>query len=233
MKRPYIVVVALLATLFLSISIYAAPAAELSMNITDVDVLDDTTEFTVNIGISKPSEPYASLDFSIVSSNSENLQIVDRSESGDRSNLDIEFPSEDYGGVYHKGRIDETSGAISYLVGVFSQESGNNISDEADICSVRFRYNGEAPAEISLDGLKLVYKNSNGDIDNAEAKTSIKQEVTLEALSGNRVPLSSAALGQDSESPSLSGYVFIVIAAVAVLFALQWIIRKRLAAKKM
>ena len=209
----------------------AAPAADLSMQITEFEQVDDAVEFNVIIDVGKPSEPYASMDFSIVSSNEEHLHIVDLSANGDKSSLAFEFAPE-YGGVYHKGRIDELNGSVSYLVGFFSQSSGNNIADETSICSVRFRYTGDSEEEISLENLKLVYKNPEGEITGASSDAKISRTIAPAApelpdsavqIPDEEVPLGimEPADGVIPETPSsTSPVVYVLVAVIVVLAAL-------------
>ena len=155
----------------------AAPTAYLSMHIADWEQIGDVVEFNVIIDIGKPSEPYASLDFNIVSSSKEHLSIVDLSEAGDESRLAFDF-SPDYGGAYHKGRLDEANGSVSYLAGIFSQNSGNNITAETNICTVKFRYTGNLEQELSLENLKLIYKNSDGKITSVAPEGNISKNIS-------------------------------------------------------
>ena len=157
--------------------VLAAPTAELSMTITDWQQVDDAVEFDLEINVGMPSEPYASVDFNIVSSNEKQLHIADLSENGDKSKLSIEFTS-DYAGVYHKGRINEDDGSVSYLVGLFSQSSGNNITDKTSVGSVKFRYSGDLAQELSLCNLKLVYKNKDGEITGASSNAIVSMQVS-------------------------------------------------------
>ena len=225
------VLAALLSALFLCClcpQALAAPAADLSMRITDRQQVGDAVEFSAVIDIGKPTEPYASLDFSIVSSNEESLHIVDLSENGDKSNLAFEF-SPDYGGVYHKGRINEEDGSVSYLVGLFSQETGNNITDETNICTVRFRYTGDAEEELSLEGLKLVYKNPQGEITGAASEVVVSQPILydrFERVSVSEIPLGSAEPGEKAPPTAF------ILGTVAVVLIASAIIVLRLRAKK-
>ena len=161
-------------------SAVAAPVAELSMRIADWqrDGQDgDSVIFDLEIDIGVPSEPYASLDFSIVSSDEAKLHIIDLSANGDKSKLAIDFLSE-HSGVYHKGRINESDGSVSYLVGLFSQSSGNNINAETNISTVKLRYTGDSMVELSLSDLKLVYKNADGEITAAPSDKSVGMQIS-------------------------------------------------------
>ena len=207
----------------------ATPAADLSMQIADWEQVGDAVEFNVVIDIGTPSEPYASLDFSIVSSNEERLHIVDLSEIRDKSKLAFDF-SPDYGGVYHKGRIDEADGSVSYLVGLFSQTSGNNIMDETNICSVKLRYSGDLEQELSLENLKLVYKNPDGEITGVTSEAKVSQNISQSSfvqipdetspLSDEPAALSDSpvSLPEDGASPSV--FVYILTAAAVLIVAL-------------
>ena len=221
MKKKYIAA-GMLSVFFLFClcpKAFAEPAAELSIRIEDLQQVGDAVEFSAVIDIGKPSEPYASLDFSIVSSNEESLHIVDLSETGDKSSLAFEF-SPDYGGVYHEGRAGEADGSVSYLVGLFSQESGNNIEDEINICSVRFRYTGDSEEELSLENLKLVYKNPEGDIVGVPLDGSVSQPIShdkLVRLTDEPTPLAGDRSEDDVFSSSV---VYALVAAVALIVAL-------------
>ena len=178
MKR-FLITTFTLVSIFLCIGATTAPSADLTMTITDSVTKNCAIEFTLKIDVAKSSEPYASLEFNIVSSNSQKLHIIDLSEEVGKSNLDIEF-SPEFGGVYHKGRIDETRGTISYLVCLFSMENGNPISEKTNVCTVRFRYESDSAEEILLKDLKLVYKNADNIIDSAKIETNQKQAISNE-----------------------------------------------------
>ena len=163
-------------------SVLAAPVAELSMRIADWqrdDHDDDSVIFDLEIDVGVPSEPYASLDFNIVSSDEAKLHIIDLSANGDKSKLAIDFSSE-YSGVYHKGRVNEADGSVSYLVGLFSQSSGNNINAETSVSTVRLRYTGDSVVDLSLSDLKLVYKNGDGEITAAPSDKSVRMQISLD-----------------------------------------------------
>ena len=207
----------------LAFNAVAAPTADLAMHIADCEQIGDAVEFNVVINIGDPSEPYASLDFNIVSSSEEYLSIVDLSEVKDKSRLAVEFVP-DYGGAYHKGRIDEADGSVSYLVGIFSRNSGNNITAETNICTIRFRYTGSAAQELSLENLKLVYKNSNGEITGVSSEAKTIQSISpteLVHISNGLTPLfGNASELEDSALPSTIIYILIVSAAMIVALIL-------------
>ena len=211
-----VMVLSVFAVLTLSGGALALPAADLRMSITELDVRDSATEFTMQIDVSAPSEPYASLDFNLVSSNSESLQIIDNSEAGDRSDLDIEF-TPNFSGAYHKGRIDETSGAISYLIGIFSMEGGNKVTEGTNICSIRFRYTGEAEEQISLDNLKLVYKNTDGAIESVNHGEAVKYAIgpaTFVQVPSEEVPLANGVPKAIANGPAM---MILVLSALSLL----------------
>ena len=217
----------------------AAPTAELRMEVGDYETVDGGVMFTLNIGIDAPSEPYASLDFSIVSGNGARLHIVDLSEEADSSELAFEFTPE-YGGVYHRGRTDETSGAVSYLVGLFSRESGNNIADASHICAVKLLYTGDSAVQLSLENLKLVYKNAEGDITGAPSGAVVSQSISPErfpSLDGETMtetmtPLAGAMSWFETASTSPVCYVAAVAAlAIVALVYVQRTKRKAHGAK--
>ena len=243
-RKKYIIAGFLLAVLLLCMcpQATAAPAADLSMQITDFEQVGGAFEFNVEISIAKPSEPYASMDFSIVSSNEESLHIVDLSAAGDKSKLAVEF-TPDYGGAYHKGRINEADGSVSYLVGIFSRESGNKIAEETGVCTVRFSYTGDAEAELSLDGLKLIYKNPEGEITGVPMDNSVSQTISqenLEYLSDAAVPLGvaeQAELAESAETPPAvtaekPAPVVYILGAVALVLVISAIVVPSVKAKQ-
>ena len=199
----------------------AAPAAELTMHISDWEQVDEAVELNLVIDIGSPSEPYASLDFNLVSSSEEHLSVVDLSEAGDKSKLAFDF-SPDYGGAYHAGRIDEASGSVRYLVGIFSQSSGNNIAAETNICVVRLRYTGDLEQELSLENLKLIYKNTDGEITSTALEARVSQSISpadFAQITNEPTPL----LGLE-DGASFSGIVYILMIPVALIVA--WILLK-------
>ena len=228
MRKKYFTVCLLLMifSFCLASGALAAPVADLTMHIADLEQIDGGVEFNVVIDIGKPSDPYASLDFNIVSSSEEHLSIVDLSEAGDKSRLAVDF-SPDYGGAYHKGRIDETDGSVSYLVGIFSRNSGNNITDETNICTVRFRYTGSLDQELLLENIKLIYKNSDGEITSTPLEKNVSQSVSLTELvqiDDGLTPLSGdvMSLSESGASPSVVVYMLIASAALIVALILIW-----------
>ena len=234
MKRKYFLSCILSVVLLFSLisSALAAPAAELSMHIVDWEQLEDAVEFSIAIDIGEPSEPYASLDFNIISSSEEHLSVVDLSETGDNSKLAFEF-SPDYGGAYHKGRLDETRGSVSYLAGIFSQSSGNNITTATRVCTVRLRYTGSVEQELSLENLKLIYKNSDGEITSVAPEMKVSQSISMAEfaqLPSENAPSTgdetTAAEGKDATSTSVIVYILLACAAIIVIAVFVFLKRK-------
>jgi len=162
----YIITLAFVITIAFALStgVLAATGAEMLLNISDFEAFDDCVEFTLSISLSRATQPYSSLDFNLVSSDYHNLTITNNNPDGSEDDLAISFVS-GYGSAYHKGRVVEDSGEISYLIGIFSTSGGNTIIDETDICSVRLRYSGITPQHLSIRDLRLIYKTPAGLID--------------------------------------------------------------------
>lgn len=211
----------------------AAPAADMKAELSDFTADGDGMLFTLSVAMGAPSEPYASLDFNLVCSDNEMLAIVDNSEQGDRSNLDISFPPA-HGSAYHKGRIDELTGAISYLIGIFSPVGGNAITDETEVCTVKLRYTGDEPQTLSLAGLKLVYKDAEGNITSVNGFDDIEFVIdeSLFAAMGDKpasgiwagLPLGAAQAPGGTNAWLIVGIALAVAAAAVVAFL---VIRKR------
>jgi hypothetical protein len=151
----------LAATVFPAAS--AVPSAEASMVISDVAMADDGLIVTVDIAVSAPSEPYASLDFNLITSDLGKLSVVDLDDDPDVAELDIDF-TPDYGSAYHQGQDDAESGGYRYLIGIYSRAGGNLIGDAVPVCSVRLRYSGDEPQTLRIRDMKLVYVDDGGDV---------------------------------------------------------------------
>lgn len=204
----------------------AAPSAEIITKFSDpVTENDGSQTITMYISVSAPTEPYASMDFNLVSSSAEHLSIVDKSAAGDRSDLDITFTS-DYGGAYHKGRIDEATGAISYLIGIFSTEGGNPITEETDICTVKLRYSGQVPQTVAVTDMKLVYKNEAGEI----VGSPVTDDVSLIVSADLFMEKSSIPLGAFTEITSDDPLFYVLIGVgllVVIGLVVLLVVRKR------
>ena len=201
--------------LMLSISALAAPAAKLQMVLSDVAQAEDDILFTVEISIDSPSEPYASLDFNLVSSDSSALSIAPKESGG----LDITF-ADGYGSAYHNGRFND--GEVRYLLGIYGRTGRNVITDATDVCSVRMRYTGEAAPMLSVADFKLVYKNPNGVIVSAPVTAEIpaieiSRESLLLAIGDEATPLSDGGLSGIGVLQVSVLLLLLVIGAVALL----------------
>ena len=239
LRKFVVLALSALLTLTLQVNVFAAPFAEMSMNVSDVVDTGDGLEFTLNIDISEPSEPYSSLDFNLVSSDYECLAIVDNSQSGDRSDLDITF-APGYGNAYHKGRIDDASNAVSYLLGVFSSSGGNAITGETNICGIRMHYTGQAAQELSIRDLKLIYKTSDGLIDSvaieSDALLTVTPDIYVE-IARDDTPLSQwpedpVVQESSDDGPGTYWYIAGIIIVIAAISGLVIKRRKNLKAGK-
>ena len=123
--------------------------------------------------------------------------------------------------------IDEAEGSVSYLAGIFSRNSGNNITDETNICTVRFRYTGSLDQELLLENIKLIYKNSDGEITSTPLEKNVSQSVSLTELvqiDDGLTPLSGdvMSLSESGASPSVVVYMLIASAALIIALILIW-----------
>ena len=219
MRRFLVLVVCAVWGLLLAVSALAVPDAEVSMVISDAVREKDNIVFTVSISADSPTETYASLDFKLVSSDGEKLSVVEKaSESGD---LDIYF-TPDYGGAYHKGRTGGSGSELSYLIGIYAQTGGNVISDATDICSVRMRLTGEETQTLSIEDMKLIYKNTDGEIVGEPISMELPTLYIDDGITHAPIPGSGAA-GRLSESdntamhPALYMLIGVVLAAVIAI----------------
>ena len=151
-----------ITTMFTAVA-HAIPTAEVSMEIKDVEVADDGFIFTLDITVAKPSEPYASLDFNLITSDYATLSIIDLNGDPEVTELDIDF-APGYGKAYHPGEEDSDTGGHRYMMGIFTQAANNGISDEMTICSVKMHYHGDATQTLRIRDMKLVYVNSAGGV---------------------------------------------------------------------
>ena len=224
MKKVFSSVICVMMLFALVLTVSAAPDAEVSMTVTNAVREGDDVILTVDISIGSSAEPYASLDFNLVSSDSEQLSVAKKNSDGDADALDISFVPE-YGGAYHKGRIDDASGEIRYLVGVYAQSSGNIISDATNLCTVKLRYSGEEMQTLSIEDMRLVYKNASGEIVGAVSEIkSPKLDVDERLLNvpyGNiedtEVPL------DDAKPVNFTPYILtgLVLATLVIYFMIR------------
>ena len=195
-----------------TISVFAEPQANMNIAISDVIEIEEGTLFTVNIYLEKPKEPYASMDFYLVTSDADKLFIIQKSEADKENNLDIEFPS-DFGSAYHEGRIDENTGAARYLIGVFSFESGNPISEAVDVCSVRMLYKGENPQTLNIENMKLVFQNDAGDIVSAQNT----REMPVLFIDGEHLHNSIKGMVENTTNQTKIEYIFLTIGLIGII----------------
>jgi hypothetical protein len=199
---------------------FAAPSAEVGLTVTDAVNDSDDIIITVDIAISEPSNPFASLDFNLISSDYNSLSIVDLGDT-EAVNLDISFTQE-YGHMVHNGRADEATGGYRYLIGIYSQSGGNLINEATDICSVRLRYSGDEVQTLSVSDLKLVYIDSSGEVTSAKINTesvslSIDNNIVAE-FDETEVPFSqSVVFGEPEDDRPVVLWVIIAVLATAVV----------------
>ena len=132
--------------LIASISVLAAPSAGPSMTLAGVTVDGSDLIVNVDIAIGSPSEPYASLDFNLVSSSSASLTL----ESVTYPNLP---------GISGAANLTGTAegNGHRWMIGIASTGgAGNLITGAVDICTVRLRYSGSASQTLSLRDMKLI-----------------------------------------------------------------------------
>ncbi|MDR1438685.1 MAG: hypothetical protein LBJ10_01320 [Clostridiales bacterium] len=168
MKTQFVKVAALLLVscalaAAVSAAAFAVPSAEASMAVSGAEAEGDEIIVTVDIAVTAPSEPYASLDFNLITSDRAKLSVIDLNDDPEVAELDISF-APGYGSAYHQGQDDPDTGGYRYLVGIYSQTAGNLIDGAVDVCSVRLRYSGDEPQSLRLRDMKLVYVGEGGDV---------------------------------------------------------------------
>ncbi|MDR1059854.1 MAG: hypothetical protein LBL83_01280, partial [Clostridiales bacterium] len=173
---------------------YALPAAALSGRVHGAEAQEGGGFlFTLGVSVSESAEAYCAIDFNVVSSDYERLHILDLAASPDEKLFEISF-AEDFGTAYHKGRVDEATGEIDYLIGIFDQNSQNGIKDAMEICGITFVYEGGAPQTVRLENLQLVYFDADGTVRSEKKGETAVIEISEEAL------LADAAAGAGAES---------------------------------
>ncbi|MDR2671363.1 MAG: hypothetical protein LBC26_06560 [Oscillospiraceae bacterium] len=202
----------------------AAPSAEVALSIADAvyesgesgDII-----VTVDIAVGAPTEPYASLDFNLVSSDYEHLRILDLDDDEKVTALDIMF-TPDYGQAYHRGRVDEETGGYRYLMGIYAQTGGNLIAGATDVCTVRLRYRGEETQTLQLRDVKLIYIDDTGGVGDAPVDSSFAlltiDRHVMTAVDGQDVPLGSMPAWDEPVTVPATGDVpalWIVLSALA------------------
>ncbi len=218
MKSIFITIAALCV---LAVSALAAPSAEVALNVLDAETLDGQCTLTVEIAVTAPGEPYASLDFNLITSSYDSLRVVDLDDDPEVTDLDIDF-APGYGNAYHGGQDDPATGGYRYLIGVFSQSTGNNITDAVTVCTLRLSYSQGASATLQVRDLKLVYVDKEGGV--AAAPVASENAVltidgdTLALLDGDSVPLEGAQTPlSDAPASSFSWILYAVIALAAAI----------------
>jgi hypothetical protein len=206
----------------------AAPSAEAAMSVSKVEETGDGLVLTVDVAVGTPSEPYASLDFNLVTSDPDNLAIIDLSDGSGDPSLDISFPP-GYGKAYHAGQDDPQTGGARYLIGIFSQTAGNNITEATPVCSARLLYKGDEPQSLSVRDMKLVYVDGEGGVAAAPASS---EDVVVQVDAGlladvaeARAPLSD---GPGAEGGGIPPYGWAALAVTACLAVALLMARRRL-----
>ena len=225
-KSPFVAVVISVVFVVLNVSSLAAPSAVLQMALADVTEEENEVFFTIKISIGVPSESYASLDFSLVSSDSGALSIAPKNHGSRSGDLDITF-ADGYGSAYHNGRFDGSE--VRYLLGIYGRNGGNVITDATDICSIRMKYTGDAAHTLSIADSKLIYKNSNGVIVSAPVTAELPTlQISRESLHSTIV--TEVSLLSDDGSTGLGTLqvlVFVLLAAIGVTAMLHRGIKTR------
>ncbi|MDR0818602.1 MAG: hypothetical protein LBN43_03400 [Oscillospiraceae bacterium] len=223
MKKKLVSVMSVLALAipFFAITAFAAPSTEVTFGVSEAIADGNDIIVTVDIAVTSPTEPYASLDFNLVSSDYEHLAILDLDDDEEVTELDIAF-APDYGQAYHSGRFDDETSGYRYLIGIYSQSSGNQITEATEVCSVRLRYSGDITQTLLIRDMKLVYIDDVGGVASApinsdSAILTIDSNV-LRELTNDPIPLGSEPVS--NELASTSGIPFAVWIAVGVLVVL-------------
>jgi hypothetical protein len=221
---------ALLLAVWFPAAVSALPSAEAAIRISDAVYDGGDIIVTAEIAVGAPSESYASLDFNLVSSDYERLQIVDLNDSEEVTELDVAF-APGYGHAIHKGRPDGDTGGYRYLIGIFSQTGGNLIDGATDICSVKLRYSGEEPQTLLVRDMKLVYVDEAGGVGSAPvgdpAVLTIDRNLVVE-LDDSEVPLSSPSLPGGGNIPPVLWLVIGVLAGASATGVTLAIRKKRI-----
>lgn len=225
MKRIFAVIIGILTAFAISLPqiaapVYAVPSAEPSLRITNAEREGEDILVTVEAAIGAPNEPYASLDFSLVSSDPAQLSIIDLDDDAEATVLDITFTPA-YGNAYHSGRTYGETGGYGYLMAIYSPSAGNQITGAVDICSVRLRCHGTEAQTLRIRDMKLVYIGEAGGIaytyiDSEAAVVTIDSSLA-QALGDSGVPLAAPARGLHPVWIVLG--VIVVIALLALLRA--------------
>jgi hypothetical protein len=191
----------------------APPSAELWADISDVREEGGSLRFNLAVTAGAPTEDYSSLDFSLVSSDSERL-FIEKDQAAEGGDLKITFP-EGLGGAFHKGRIG-AGGEVSHLIGVFSQSGQNDIGGETPVCDIAMVYVGSDPASLSLEELQLVYIDENNEVASVKTQSAWKTEISrdmLVSIDDAETPMSGPAAGREAEG----GVNVVLAAALAAL----------------
>jgi hypothetical protein len=227
MKRLFAVIIGVLTAFAISVPllaapVYAAPSADPLIRVISAEREGEDVVVTVGIAIGAPSEPYASLDFNLVSSDPAQLSIIDLNDDAEVTTLDITF-APGYGNAYHSGRDYEATGGYGYLMSIYAQSAGNQIAGATDICSVRLRYHGEETQTLQVRDMKLVYVDEAGGIV-ATYIPSDSDILAIDASLATEIGDQAIPLGAPSGGPPPA--LWIVLAAVVVI-AIAMLLRRK------
>jgi hypothetical protein len=230
MKRLFAVIIGVLTAFAISVPllaapVYAAPFADPLIRVISAEREGEDVVITVGIAIGAPSEPYASLDFNLVSSDPAQLSIIDLNDDAEVTSLDITF-TPDYGNAYHSGRDYEATGGYGYLMSIYAQSAGNQITGATDICSVRLRYHGDEVQTLQVRDMKLVYVDEAGSIV-ATYIPSDSAVLTIDAGLVAQIGEQDVPLGAPASGPPPA--FWIVLAAIVVV-AIAILLRRKKAA---
>jgi hypothetical protein len=179
----------------------AIPAAALSGRVAGAEMQEDGGfRFTLGVSVSESADAYCAMDFNVVSSDHARLHILDLAAEPDEKLFEISF-AEDFGTAYHKGRVDEATGEIDYLVGIFDQSSQNGIKDAMDVCGITFVYEGGEPQTIRLENLQLVYFDAEGAVRSEKRGDAAVIEISEDAL----LAAAAGGAGEGAESGGGAG----------------------------
>ena len=193
-----------------ALAVIVVPETRVDFSIADAVKEGEDIIVTVDIALETPSEPYASLEFNLVSSNHEDLAIINLGEDQENPDLDITF-NPDYGQAYHKGRPDSDTGGYRYLMGIYSQTGGNLIDDAVEVCSVKLRYKGTVPQTLLIRDLKLVYLDDVGGVASAPINTDDAVLTIDPSLVKSNFPI----------------WIVAIVAAVVVIAAVLLLMRRK------
>lgn len=223
--------VCLLALLSIATTYPAAaagiPSADVSMSISNIEKTDDGMILIADIAVSKPSAPYASLDFNLITDNKDTLSIVDLNDDPKKTELDITF-AKGFGKAYHNGQNDSASGGYRYLIGIYSTKAGNLINDEVKVCSARFKYTGDSSQTIKIRDMKLVYVDTSGAVKSVPVKSNDAYLIVGSDLLVNLNEQSSPLSAEPGYSSSMMVVVVIIVAVLLLVIAVLFFTRRKI-----